>query len=207
MTRITHSSWLLLGVLQALRYTNVLSFSAVPRLLAATTKAPRSALFVSQEGENEAINNDPSLSRTQTRRVVLQSTLLSALLSSQIGIKMANADTESFESIAARASQLSSEIDAQGSDESVSVEPKTPSTKAKPVDTRTIYDFSIPVSGKQISIRDLVTREINGEKKTPKAILVVNIKQDDPIARKNIPELITLGARCVVWKRVVLSKK
>jgi hypothetical protein len=29
-----------------------------------------------------------------------------------------------------------------------------------------------------------------------KAVLVVNIKQDDPLARKNIPELIALAERC-----------
>ncbi len=60
---------------------------------------------------------------------------------------------------------------------------------------KSIYDFEVPVSGKLVPVRDLVTREINGEKKQPKAILVVNIKQDDPIARKNMPQLISLGSR------------
>jgi len=54
-------------------------------------------------------------------------------------------------------------------------------------DMRSIYDFDLPVNGKSRAVGDLI-----GE---AKAILVVNIKQDDPLARKNIPELIALVDR------------
>jgi hypothetical protein len=59
----------------------------------------------------------------------------------------------------------------------------------KSTDTRTIYDFSLPIAGDSFDIKNLV------QKDTVKAILVVNIKQDDPIARKNIPELIALASK------------
>ena len=35
-----------------------------------------------------------------------------------------------------------------------------------------------------------------------KAILVVNMKQDDPIARKNIPELISLASKYVQFEHL-----
>jgi len=76
-------------------------------------------------------------------------------------------------------------------------------------DSRSAYDFSLPVAGKSIPFREFIKQEniesggeSDEEKKTKtkkgvlvKAILVVNMKQDDPIARKNIPELISLAAK------------
>jgi glutathione peroxidase-family protein len=55
-------------------------------------------------------------------------------------------------------------------------------------DTRTIYDFSLPVQG---VITPLTT--ILGDDPRPLAILVTNIKQDDPLARSDIPQLISLA--------------
>jgi hypothetical protein len=54
-------------------------------------------------------------------------------------------------------------------------------------------DFTVPVAGEIVSFGDLVKQ--NEAKTKVKAILVVNIKQDDPIARKNIPEFISLASK------------
>lgn len=61
------------------------------------------------------------------------------------------------------------------------------STRKLKEDVKSIYDFDLPVNGNSRAVRDLI-----GE---VKAVLVVNIKQDDPLARKNIPELIALVDR------------
>lgn len=101
-------------------------------------------------------------------------------------------DLTTFESIAERASQLSPKATVS-TDQMKQFSQNTEETMAQ--NKKSIYDFEVPVSGKLVPVRDLVTREINGEMKQPKAILVVNIKQDDPIARKNMPQLISLGSR------------
>ena len=200
MTRIIHIPLLLLGVLQVLSYSNVLGFSPAPHLFDVTTRRSQNILFSASQDNDETTYKDKKLPQQQTRRVALERTLLSVLLSAKVGIKMANAETETFESVTSRTSQLSSEVEAQGTEEnSEATSPSASSAKTSSPDQRTMYDFTVPVSGKQVMVRDLVTREVNGEMKTPKAILVVNIKQDDPIARKNIPELISLGARCVAF--------
>lgn len=110
---------------------------------------------------------------------------------------------DDFESIAARAARLAEEADQEDLSSS---SPKT--SKAAPTDTRSAYDFSLPVAGQQITFADLIRQEyettsIEGAENTMneikkpkvKAVLVVNMKQDDPIARKNIPELMSLAAK------------
>lgn len=66
-------------------------------------------------------------------------------------------------------------------------------------DTRTIYDFDLPVKGFDTPMTDLLVRpdkvDSEGGKKQPKVVLFVNIKQDDVVARKNIPELIALASK------------
>jgi len=112
------------------------------------------------------------------------------------------ADDEGFESIAARAAKIVSLADAD--------EEKKQQQQAKiDSDPRTAYDFSLPVSGEEFTFAELIKQEFQdvevgaeGEKKfrrdaKVKAILVVNIKQDDPLARKNIPELISLASKYV----------
>jgi hypothetical protein len=104
----------------------------------------------------------------------------------------ANADDdESFASIAERASKMSQAIRQE--------EAEQPSfgTTPKSADSRTAYDFSLPMAGTQTPFKDIVRNHDN----TMKAILVVNIKQDDPVARKNIPELIALAAKYVEMHR------
>ena len=120
-----------------------------------------------------------------------------------------------FESIAARAAKVSQEVNAaeiakQAADE----ERKQALAKKLKDDPRTIYDFTLPMKGKETKVTDIIGQTFadEGVKDTGdgwtdagdvggtvgekvKAILVVNIKQDDPIARKNIPELIALANR------------
>jgi len=111
-----------------------------------------------------------------------------------------------FESIAARAARVSQEVTEK---EKAQQQAKTDEVQridelAQKIkdDPRTIYDFELPVGGKAREVADLVgqtfeTPEEGGPTlgNKVKVILVVNIKQDDPIARKNIPELIALASK------------
>jgi len=142
----------------------------------------------------KAMTQEEQQSQQKNRRDALQRMcLLSFFTLPHGGLQLiANAeetsDETTYESIAERASKLSSKA--------TDITAASESAETSQLYARTsIYNFDVPVSGKQISVRDFVTRTINGEEKMPKAILIVNIKQDDPIARKNMPELITLGAR------------
>ena len=115
-----------------------------------------------------------------------------------------------FESIAARAAKVSQEVSEaekakQAADEAAEERRKELAQKIKE-DPRTIYDFTLPVKGKETNVAELIGQTLatndsgdgwtdGGVGTTVKAILVVNIKQDDPIARKNIPELIALANR------------
>lgn len=89
-------------------------------------------------------------------------------------------ESESFASIAARASQISKELET------------TPQTSTIRKTDKTIYDFELPIEGKNIPMKDIIRQENDGDNAKVKAILFVNIKQDDPVARKDIPELISL---------------
>ena len=76
---------------------------------------------------------------------------------------------------------------------------------------KTAYDFTLPIEGVDTKFEDIVRQKftineattIKGKDGQPttyrdaqiKAILVVNIKQDDVVARKTIPELISLAAK------------
>lgn len=95
---------------------------------------------------------------------------------------------EGFESIAARATKLAGEV----GEKTV-----TRSTNMRG-DTRTAFDFSLPMEGELKSMTDIVHQETNEEGYAKvKAILYVNLKQDDPIARKDIPEFISLASKYV----------
>jgi hypothetical protein len=97
------------------------------------------------------------------------------------------AEEESFASIAARASKLSGEVG-----EATPVQPMTD-------DNRTAYDFSLPMSGVEVPFKNIVRQEYNEEGRAKlKAILVVNMKEDDPTARKDIPEFISMASKYVL---------
>lgn len=106
--------------------------------------------------------------------------LLSSLVSASPAVAQGEEDT--FASIAARANKISREL-----------ESSTSASEVRKTD-KTAYDFSMPVDGNDTPFADIIHQEFGASGKDPKvkAILVVNIKQDDPIARKNIPELISL---------------
>lgn len=158
--------------------------------------------------------NEVTKSIGSTRKAFLASIVTSATCAG-FGISQnANAEEESFESIAARAASMALKAEIAEKEE-----------KAAKIDSdpRTVYDFSLPMSGEAIPFSNLVKQEFNdvetkvdvqrevkdGEETKyitetvvdvkrdtkVKAILVVNMKQDDPVARKNIPELITLASK------------
>lgn len=78
---------------------------------------------------------------------------------------------------------------------------KKTSTPAKPLDICLPFDKLIGQEFTETSV--VVKASAEGEEDRTvvkkdakvKAILVVNMKQDDPIARKNIPELISLASK------------
>jgi hypothetical protein len=124
------------------------------------------------------------------RRKWLQTMAAGALISTTPAWASAPSDDE-FSAIAARASAISKEL---GSD---SAPPPSQRTSDK-----TCYDFVVPVQGKEVPFADAIQQQMlntdgsdtsNGRK--IRAILITNIKQDDPIARKDIPELISLAAK------------
>jgi glutathione peroxidase len=115
-------------------------------------------------------------------------------------------DNESFASIAERANKMSKEMDA--------INPQSSSRRMASDSTlrptnQTIYDFTLPIAGIPTPLADIIRQEFNSKQVTipsknetvnyqdakVKAIIVVNIKQDDPVARKDIPELIALAAK------------
>lgn len=118
-------------------------------------------------------------------------------------------DVTESESIAEKAARVAKEVEAADRENTAAA---TKTVKVR--DSRTIYDFSVPVDGKDIPFVEfidqtfpsapapVVVTEDDAPMPEPvkvrvrvKAILVVNIKQDDPIARKNIPELISIASK------------
>jgi glutathione peroxidase-family protein len=107
----------------------------------------------------------------------------SGILSKSEAIDEQIQDSESFSSLAARAGRISKEVQGatQEATNTVSVSPSLATGKS-------FYDFSLPLKGVNVPVRDIIRDDV-------RAILVVNIKQDDPVARKAIPELISLAAK------------
>ena len=130
-------------------------------------------------------SNNPPPSKA-TRRSFVSSLIVGGGVMIQSTAARAD-DNESFASIADRASKISKAI----AEEEETTAPS--SNVIRGDDTRTAYDFTLPVAGQQVPIKDLVRNQDNNVK----AILFVNIKQDDPVARKNIPEFISLAAKYV----------
>ena len=144
--------------------------------------------FVTSASARYANNNLSSEDdNTIDRRLFLGITLGGAAASfvPQSAFAAEGGDDESFASIAARASKLSSDIGE-----------KTAATQVVSDDPRTAYDFSLPIQGDQVPFEQIIKQEKNDEGISKvKAVLVVNMKQDDPIARKDIPEFIALAAK------------
>ena len=129
------------------------------------------------------------------------------------------ADEDSFAEIAARAAKVSKDVTeaeaAKEAADAAAAERRNEAVQKLKDDKRTIYDFTLPINGKAREVAEILDQTFDsgeggdgwsdgGEEVTDygttlgtrvKAILVVNIKQDDPIARKNIPELIALVSK------------
>ena len=137
-----------------------------------------------QHTGNLLAKSQHDMNGAQPRRSFVSSLFGAGLLVSA-GRPVLAEEEESFASIAARAAQLSSEVGEN-----------TPLASPKSDDPRTAYDFSLPVAGEAIPFLDIVRQQYNSEGRARvKAILVINMKEDDPIARKDIPELISLATK------------
>ena len=101
------------------------------------------------------------------------------------GSARADEEADSFAAIAARASKISKEIDKENAQIAATVRKSE----------KTAYDFELPVDGETLKFADVIKQEFFDDGVKVKAILVVNIKQDDPVARKTIPELISLATK------------
>jgi hypothetical protein len=124
-----------------------------------------------------------------SRRSILRYTFGGIIVASVVPEAQATDDEDEldFSAISSRASKISQEIEEAEEEKSSSSSPKVI------LDGRTAYDFSVPVAGELKSFGELVKQ--NDDKSKVKAILVVNMKQDDPIARKDIPEFISLASK------------
>ena len=166
-----------------------------------TVKAPSDgsrSRFLSSSSSSDINNNDASASTPPSRRSFVASLVIPTVggfLGGVMGTgpsRAANAAedaNESFASIAERTNKMSKNVG------SASAPPPSRRTSDK-----TAYDFTFPVAGQAIPFADLIQQQSasddpNSKSKKVKAILVVNIKQDDPIARKTIPELISLATK------------
>lgn len=110
------------------------------------------------------------------------------LLNGGTAVAATDGDDESFASIASRASKLSKDMEKDAT--------KT-TTAQRTTDDKTAYDFELPVDGTTLPFREVIHQgtTADGEGTRVKVILVTNMKQDDPIARKTIPQLITLASK------------
>ena len=179
---------------------------------------------LSAQREDSISSDDISITKTNcnsNRRIFLTiaagTTASSAVLFSNT--LPAFADEDSFAEIAARAAKVSKDVTeaeaAKDATDNTAIERRNEAVQKLKDDKRTIYDFTLPINGKAREVAEILDQTFDsgesgdgwsdgGEEVTDygttlgtrvKAILVVNIKQDDPIARKNIPELIALVSK------------
>ena len=160
---------------------------------------------------SEAVPKDKSVDFSVTSSMgKTRKAFLASIISTAAGVtafaNSAHADDEGFASIAAKAASIAKTVEAVEDATDALEEARTRSSN----DPRTAYEFSLPISGLDVSFEELVKQEFTMVEGPPageneevtakkeakvKAILVVNIKQDDPLARKNIPELISLASK------------
>lgn len=165
-------------------------------------------------------DNDADASDDRSRRAFLIATSATTIFlpsSSYAAI-----EDQEVETIAERAARVAREVDAAElarltEEDALSEQRRVNDISAKlKSDTRSIYDFTLPINGKSREVAEIIGQTFSagrasvgwgdddgeggetvlteGKEGTRiKAILVVNMKQDDPIARKNIPELIKLS--------------
>ena len=185
-------------------------------------KKSRRSISTSLSAQRDASISKDDTSTTTTncnsnRRAFLTTAASSAIIFSNT--LPAFADEDSFAEIAARAAKVSKEVTeaevAKEVADAAAAERRNEAVQKLKDDKRTIYDFTLPINGKAREVAEILDQTFDsgesgdgwsdgGEEVTDygttlgtrvKAILVVNIKQDDPIARKNIPELIALVSK------------
>ena len=158
--------------------------------------------------DQDVYSSDISIDAASDRRNFLSQSaawIAGAGIASVPGVALADDDSTS-ESIASRAARLSKVVadeQKQALEEAEIASPTTvPSSSSDggggaPADSRSMYDFALPMKGFDTPMTDLLGRSDKGgdAKKQPKVVLFVNIKQDDVVARKNIPELIALASK------------
>ncbi|EJK49704.1 hypothetical protein THAOC_31388 [Thalassiosira oceanica] len=185
----------------AVAFTSPSRHSAHPR-------AKTASLYLRNAAGDETTSSDSS---DECRRTFLSRAATAAAIAgvpSRPAFAEGEQKSEAFESIAARAAKVNEEVINKENElmikEEAAEQRKRELAQQIRDDPRTIYDFTLPVAGREVQVTDLVgqTFETVGEEGSTKkigskvkAILVVNIKQDDPIARKNIPELIALASK------------
>jgi hypothetical protein len=142
----------------------------------------------------------------------------------------ANAEEESFESIAARAASMATRVQADDDEATnqqakIDNDPRTaydfslpmagePVSFAELIRQEFAGDVNVKVADAATAEGSDATAAATAAATAPvanvkrdakvKAILVVNMKQDDPMARKNIPELISLASKYVIYTISVL---
>lgn len=162
------------------------------------------------KNKQEGNKNRRSFLTSNTARLLMGFTTATSITGTSSAVYAAetedtNNEEESFASIAARASKLSSDTNDQRAYASITSTGSNSNTSSgsgsggnSGGDTRTAYDFELPVSGISIPFKELIHQEINNETgmySKVKVILVSNMKEDDPVARKDIPEFISLATK------------
>jgi glutathione peroxidase-family protein len=181
-----------------------------------STSSSSSSLLLGLSSDDKNDRPTPLLLDRRQLGTVVASTLIqltpfvaaNAVETDGTGGSGADDDGVAFADIAARAQRISQQVDAA----------RPPSTSSMILATnKTAYDFTLPVAGDlvpfQVIIRQSSTSSATDESSTGggngdvpvyanmfrdgtiKAIIVVNIKQDDPVARKDIPELMTIATK------------
>ena len=186
-------------IVVALQLLSIPALAFIQKPLLSKVKSQKLGLHQTVDNEECGLDSD-----IKSRRAFLS---VSGGLATGLYVNglVANADDsddgESFASIAARASKILKEVEAEEKAEEEVIKEKA----SKYFDSRTVYDFKVPMAGEDVSFGDVIRQEFNEEKNENgevikksvkcKAILVVNLKQDDPIARKDIPEFISMAAK------------
>lgn len=140
------------------------------------------ALQASMSNDNDNDNNDTILN---SRRAVLSNVITLAAAGIPHSALAADDEPQDFASIAARANQISKELDKENAATAANIRKSE----------KTAYDFDLPIEQKNVQFANVIKQEFREDGVKVKAILVVNIKQDDPIARRCIPELISLATK------------
>eukprot|EP00814_Leptocylindrus_danicus_P020350 CAMPEP_0116005502 /NCGR_PEP_ID=MMETSP0321-20121206/1202_1 /TAXON_ID=163516 /ORGANISM="Leptocylindrus danicus var. danicus, Strain B650" /LENGTH=325 /DNA_ID=CAMNT_0003473939 /DNA_START=161 /DNA_END=1139 /DNA_ORIENTATION=+ len=147
----------------------------------------------------EVLSNDSNgeVMQDKSRRAIVRDAAVLMGLVTTPNVVLADDNEEAFESIAAKAARMAKDVETEEA-ASIAKRESEKSSIQTSADSRTIYDFSVPVANKDIPFAEFIDQKFpEGEDLSERARVKANrnIKQDDPLARKNIPEMITLAAK------------